>query len=228
MFVKAQSVSESPAKLKTIFEKYHQLNIDIPKDRVYYVDYSVNARLRSEDNQATDQRIQSWMTSNKQVVKNDYVEMFSTSEYTASIMLSDKRVNITPLPKGYAQQAKSQLAFSLIDRLFEKYRVISCEPTNGKFYKIILIPGKGGLDDFNVKKAELIIDWDKAELKGFTTIMGEVGQIESMTMVINRLDFDYQESTPLVDFVRKYISSDGNLIGKYKGFSLIDNRIDKS
>ena len=221
--VSAQSVDQCPDKLKSVFEKYHKLNLEIESDEIYYVDYSVNAQLRSEENGAADQRIQSWMSRDQQVVINDYVEIYSTTEYTASIMLKDKRVNITPMSRGYAQQAKSQLAFSLIDRLFEKYRVASCVLVSNNIYKVTLLPEPGGLDDFNVEKAEIIIDWQSEELKGFTTKMGEVGQIESMSLKINELNFNYQGIAPFIDFAKKYVS-DGILIGKYAGFSLIDNR----
>ena len=225
--VSAQSIDQCPEKLTSVFEKYHKLNLEIDNDEIYYVDYTVNALLRSEENGATDQRIQSWMSKEQQVVINDYVEVYSTSEYTASIMLKDKRVNITSMSRGYAQQAKSQLAFSLIDRLFEKYRVASCILVSNNIYKITLLPEPGGLNDFNVEKAEIMIDWQTEELKGFTAIMGEVGEIESMTLMINELNFDYQGTDPFIDFAKKYISN-GVLTGKYTGFSLIDNRPNKS
>jgi len=194
--VSAQSIDQCPVKLTSVFEKYHKLNLEIDNDEIYYVDYTVNALLRSEENGATDQRIQSWMSKEQQVVINDYVEVYSTSEYTASIMLKDKRVNITSMSRGYA-------------------------------HKITLLPEPGGLNDFNVEKAEIMIDWQTEELKGFTAIMGEVGEIESMTLMINELNFDYQGTDPFIDFAKKYISN-GVLTGKYTGFSLIDNRPNKS
>lgn len=219
-----QSSQDCSKLLKSVWTKYHKLSQDVPADKVYHMDYTVNATLRNVTNLSQDQRIKMWMTHDRAMIKSDHVEVYTTESYTASVLPQVKRINITSLTKGESQSMRSQYALNRMDSLFFYYNMASCTDSEGDLLSIRLTPNSGGVEAFNVAEARFIVDPNALKMKSLHLVMGPQGSITETTMTFHRIEEDYQGTIRPIDFIRENTTVDGDFKKPYATYHITDQR----
>ncbi len=222
--IESQSHSHCADKLKQLWNEHHALSLDMPMDRTVHMDYTVNSTLRSAANQSNKQRVQMWMTYDKMMVENDFVSVYSTSDYTAAVRHNEEIVNVTGMGKGYQESLRNQYALAMMDSLFQYYEVSTCASDDQVLFTISLNPLKGAVSIFNVLRARFLIDWNRKYMMEMELQMGARGNVEFTHLVFHDFDLNYKGRKQPIDFLEKYGDGQGGLTGKYKQFIIRDQR----
>ena len=223
----AQDNAGCKSELKNVLKALSDVNAEVPKGKLYYLDYEVKATLRGEQNDAGKERIRALFADNEVMVLSNYMEIYADGQHTFTVLPKQKKVLWSNATKGYGTQFRQQYGLQIQDSLFAYSTVIKCEMEewNGKnLRKVALQCSARGKQALNLEQVTFWHDPKSLELKRVAIDYAKRGNIEQMDVTFKSIEYDYRGELKMVNFAKKYLSGDRLNSGKYNGYELQDLR----
>lgn len=222
-----QDIYECKQMVEEVFSKFQKAGTEVPDGKMFYLNYSVEAELRGNKNQAGKQEIKAVFTSDNAMILSDFMELYVDTKNSFTVLPNEKRVLWSKSTRGFGEELRKKYAVQLKDNLLNYSHISQCKSSNwknSKMLKITLQFNAKGINAFNYRTIDLWISPKSLELKRAVLNFSKKGNIEKIDMHFNEMNFDYNGRIIPIDFEKKNIINGKLRESKYSGYQLTDLR----
>jgi|CXWL01.1.fsa_nt_gi hypothetical protein len=224
------------AELKSIYKKYKDITATgIPKDKVYYMNYSVNTA--TEDSTSTGiltSVVETWMDKENLEVRSKEMEVYQNGKEAFIVFPAKKMVVHNDAVSMDAKKTGNKVKRMqfIQDTLFSMSRISFCgnvNSTNGIFKRVVLQVNDKGRTMTNIGKITFDInektkEFESIKIQYSPKSKGLPGDVVWVEYVFNDVSFDYKGKEWPDNLSKNFLRSSSQLKEKYTGYELVDNR----
>jgi hypothetical protein len=199
--------------------------------KAYYMDLQIKNVMKDSLSKPTSySNVKITISNTHYFYRSTEMDMYK-DETSLFVIIHGSRSVFWSLSKDNGSSEKAwNVAFSLRDSLVKESKVVKCkelaaDKTNAHALKevVLEIPAKRQVQT-KVKQMEFILDTEKECITRSVVSFNDKNLIARTVTTFNEINLDYKEEHPEKKVEEMLIGKQGELIGAYKGYKLIDKR----
>jgi hypothetical protein len=219
-------------EVRSMYKKFNDITaLRNAGSKVYFLDYSVKSVTKDSLKDGIKASfIRMWMDSKKMEVQSDDMQVYQ-DEKNAFVVIPSRKMILRNDPDRRENKAKSGLISKAQDTLFALSKVLSCGMIgNTSFKQVVLEVNESGRQLLKISKMSFVIDTRSHEFKNMRLdFAGGENQDGNRIMYVcydfKTLSMDCKDKILSTDFAPRFLASEKELNPKYKGYTLVDNRL---
>jgi hypothetical protein len=201
-------------EVRSMYKKFNDITaLRNAGSKVYFLDYSVKSVTKDSLKDGIKASfIRMWMDSKKMEVQSDDMQVYQ-DEKNAFVVIPSRKMILRN------------------DPLFALSKVLSCGMIgNTSFKQVVLEVNESGRQLLKISKMSFVIDTRSHEFKNMRLdFAGGENQDGNRIMYVcydfKTLSMDCKDKILSTDFAPRFLASEKELNPKYKGYTLVDNRL---
>jgi len=197
------------------------------KGKTYYLDMSVKNIYNGEKTGPAGFHMDIFLTHSQMRYTSDLISVFQDTVDALVLLPANKQIFWTKATKiaNALERSRKLTDFQIEVVNSANIEKISEETINGLKFRIIsLIPSSDIAEKFDIERLVFHYCQNQKRIERVKIFYNKTKQLKSQEFIYTIFDLDYKKSGK--EFPVKYyiFDSSGNLLEKYKGYELIDNR----
>ncbi len=214
-------------ELKGIFSRFASIKAPLD-DKVYFFEYVVTTVSRDKNTPSSNMKVEMLTTKNYSEVRSEQMVSYQDDKNSFVVIPFKNLIYWGDSQLGLADSAVTSGLGGLQLKVLNMCMVKECKEVSGsegKFNKeIVLNPNDEIKKRFGFNELKFLVNSRTSKL--YKTQISYVPQskLASLGIVYETIDFDYKKASINYPVTTKFLTADGKLLPKYKGYKLIDVR----